>query len=140
MRQSGARLGVINRLLKTFFAFFCQKIWWVQKIVLPLHSQFGNEARALSSVGSERLPYKQRVGGSNPSAPTTENQEVTNKNCLIFLFLGRNADFRNCKQLAQNYSSALIVSITSKSSSMAFTMRRCSFNGETNNGTFDNRL
>ena len=27
--------------------------------------------RALSSVGSERLPYKQRVGGSNPSAPTS---------------------------------------------------------------------
>ena len=25
---------------------------------------------ALSSAGSERLPYKQRVGGSNPSAPT----------------------------------------------------------------------
>ena len=31
----------------------------------------------LSSVGSERLPYKQRVGGSNPSAPTTENQPLT---------------------------------------------------------------
>ena len=29
--------------------------------------------RALSSAGSERLPYKQRVGGSNPSAPTTRN-------------------------------------------------------------------
>ena len=28
------------------------------------------QKRALSSVGSERLPYKQRVGGSNPSAPT----------------------------------------------------------------------
>ena len=28
----------------------------------------------LSSAGSERLPYKQRVGGSNPSAPTIENQ------------------------------------------------------------------
>ena len=27
---------------------------------------------ALSSAGSERLPYKQRVGGSNPSAPTKE--------------------------------------------------------------------
>ena len=27
--------------------------------------------RALSSAGSERLPYKQRVGGSNPSAPTS---------------------------------------------------------------------
>ena len=26
--------------------------------------------RELSSVGSERLPYKQRVGGSTPSAPT----------------------------------------------------------------------
>ena len=29
-----------------------------------------NSKRALSSAGSERLPYKQRVGGSNPSAPT----------------------------------------------------------------------
>ena len=27
--------------------------------------------RELSSVGSERLPYKQRVGGSTPSAPTS---------------------------------------------------------------------
>ena len=29
--------------------------------------------RALSSAGSERLPYKQRVGGSTPSAPTRKN-------------------------------------------------------------------
>ena len=27
--------------------------------------------RAFSSAGSEHLPYKQRVGGSNPSTPTT---------------------------------------------------------------------
>jgi hypothetical protein len=27
-----------------------------------------------SSAGSEHLPYKQRVGGSNPSTPTTENR------------------------------------------------------------------
>ena len=27
--------------------------------------------------GSEHLPYKQRVGGSNPSTPTTGNQIVT---------------------------------------------------------------
>ena len=27
--------------------------------------------RAISSAGSEHLPYKQRVGGSNPSSPTT---------------------------------------------------------------------
>ena len=30
----------------------------------------GTTIRELSSVGSERLPYKQRVGGSTPSAPT----------------------------------------------------------------------
>ena len=29
-----------------------------------------NQLRALSSVGSEHLVYTQRVGGSNPSAPT----------------------------------------------------------------------
>ena len=29
--------------------------------------------RELSSVGSERLPYKQRVGGSTPSAPTKKD-------------------------------------------------------------------
>ena len=28
--------------------------------------------RAVSAVGSEHLPYKQRVGGSNPSLPTNE--------------------------------------------------------------------
>ena len=27
--------------------------------------------REFSSAGSEHLPYKQRVGGSNPSTPTT---------------------------------------------------------------------
>ena len=30
------------------------------------------EFRAFSSAGSEHLPYKQRVGGSNPSTPTIE--------------------------------------------------------------------
>ena len=29
-----------------------------------------NAKRAFSSAGSEHLPYKQRVGGSNPSTPT----------------------------------------------------------------------
>ena len=28
------------------------------------------EVRAFSSAGLEHLPYKQRVGGSNPSTPT----------------------------------------------------------------------
>jgi hypothetical protein len=32
----------------------------------------GKIDRELSSAGSEHLPYKQRVGGSNPTAPTKE--------------------------------------------------------------------
>jgi hypothetical protein len=31
---------------------------------------FEKHKRAFSSAGSEHLPYKQRVGGSNPSTPT----------------------------------------------------------------------
>ena len=33
------------------------------------------KARALSSAGLEHLPYKQRVGGSNPSAPTRVTED-----------------------------------------------------------------
>ena len=43
----------------------------------------GNKIRAFSSAGSEHLPYKQRVGGSNPSTPTREEQE----NLLLFFCL-----------------------------------------------------
>ena len=51
----------------------------VSKKCRTFASQFGSETPsealektnwALSSAGSEHLPYKQRVGGSNPSAPT----------------------------------------------------------------------
>ncbi len=41
--------------------------------------------RAFSSAGSEHLPYKQRVGGSNPSTPTTENQGVTSQCSSFFV-------------------------------------------------------
>ena len=34
--------------------------------------RFREETRAFSSAGSEHLPYKQRVGGSNPSTPTNK--------------------------------------------------------------------
>ena len=43
----------------------------------------GKRTRALSSAGSERLPYKQRVGGSNPSAPTTKHLQ---QHCTQVLF------------------------------------------------------
>ena len=35
--------------------------------------------RAFSSAGSEHLPYKQRVGGSNPSTPTTKIDKPPSK-------------------------------------------------------------
>jgi hypothetical protein len=43
-------------------------------LFLPLFKQ--NEGRELSSAGSEHLPYKQRVGGSNPSAPTRYESHI----------------------------------------------------------------
>ena len=36
----------------------------------PHSSNVTENFRAFSSAGSEHLPYKQRVGGSNPSTPT----------------------------------------------------------------------
>ena len=42
----------------------------------------GYKMRAFSSAGSEHLPYKQRVGGSNPSTPTREEQRIL----LLFIF------------------------------------------------------
>ena len=45
-----------------------------------------HKTRALSSAGSERLPYKQRVGGSNPSAPTKrKHQSRCSSICFIRL-------------------------------------------------------
>ena len=40
--------------------------------------------RELSSVGSEHLPYKQRVAGSNPTVPTKKRKE--SPLWLLFLF------------------------------------------------------
>ena len=41
--------------------------------------------RTFSSAGSERLPYKQRVGGSNPSTPTQEKEKISRR-LLLFCF------------------------------------------------------
>ncbi len=41
--------------------------------------------RELSSAGSERLPYKQRVGGSNPSAPTRKSSTYDLVSAYFFL-------------------------------------------------------
>ena len=39
-----------------------------------------------SSAGSEHLPYKQRVGGSNPSTPTSQASKEMLRNQHLFLF------------------------------------------------------
>ena len=54
----------------------------IQNKAVPLQPQLRTRFRAFSSAGSEHLPYKQRVGGSNPSTPT---QRISRKS-LLFLF------------------------------------------------------
>jgi hypothetical protein len=45
----------------------------------------GENIRAISSAGSEHLPYKQRVGGSNPSSPTRKKD--VSFGILFFVFI-----------------------------------------------------
>ncbi len=48
--------------------------------------------RELSSAGSEHLPYKQRVGGSNPSAPTEkqhDRQSHSNEWLLLYVCMAQ---------------------------------------------------
>ena len=42
-----------------------------------------------SSAGSEHLPYKQRVGGSNPSTPTEDTEQTTFSRLFLFCVYGR---------------------------------------------------
>ena len=45
--------------------------------VLPNGNSRLGKAREISSAGSEHLPYKQRVTGSNPVSPTLEISHLT---------------------------------------------------------------
>ena len=47
------------------------------------------QVRAHSSAGLEHLPYKQRVGGSNPSTPTTKSPATF---FVAGLFVSRRVD------------------------------------------------
>ena len=53
------------------------KIWRIKINVLPLQSLLRTKRRAFSSAGLEHLPYKQRVGGSNPSTPTVSKDFIS---------------------------------------------------------------
>ena len=44
---------------------------------------------SFSSAGSEHLPYKQRVGGSNPSTPTNDKGCFTMRQPLFFMSLAK---------------------------------------------------
>ena len=43
--------------------------------------------RAFSSAGSEHLPYKQRVGGSNPSTPTKNEETYMRSLFCLYIFV-----------------------------------------------------
>jgi hypothetical protein len=59
---------------------FEEKIW---RIIFELPSLQSQITREFSSAGSEHLPYKQRVGGSNPSTPT-EKRKAPSKGAFLF--------------------------------------------------------
>ena len=54
------------------FEIFPKNIWWDKKKCVPLQRIWQKSLCdwVISAAGSEHLPYKQRVGGSNPSSPT----------------------------------------------------------------------
>ena len=65
-----------------------------------------DETWAVSAVGSEHLPYKQRVGGSNPSLPTravrTTVRAVCCFTCPSPFTLKTNGIRTDCEPLASN--------------------------------------
>ncbi len=62
-----------------------KKVLVIKNIRVYLLPQIQKEKRELSSAGSEHLPYKQRVTGSNPVVPTKENKGYLAKGSLSFL-------------------------------------------------------
>ena len=75
---------IVNMFLNVKFQKFFEKKFGGLKKCSYLCTRLRKQARAFSSVGSEHLPYKQRVGGSNPSTPT--NKIAISIEVAIFLF------------------------------------------------------
>ena len=59
----------------------------------PLHFQ----QRAISAAGSEHLPYKQRVGGSNPSSPTKQEDGSLAQLNRAFDYGSKGCRFESCR-------------------------------------------
>ena len=68
---------------KTSKIFILPLFFAEMKINLYLHSLF----RGISSAGLEHLPYKQRVGGSNPSSPTNQKSRTRgiSRSCTLYI-------------------------------------------------------
>lgn len=58
------------KYFKLFSANTCERLIPLRKFATPNDGNTEIKIRVISSAGSEHLPYKQRVGGSNPSSPT----------------------------------------------------------------------
>ena len=66
--------------------------------------------REFSSAGSEHLPYKQRVGGSNPSTPTSEAKSQTKPlNRVAFVV---SVAMGACSQIATDATKMVVHSTT----------------------------
>ncbi len=76
-------------LQNTLFLHFFAKIFGHVKKKQYLCTRFReiSAERAFSSAGLEHLPYKQRVGGSNPSTPTNKATKRETFEPLFCLFV-----------------------------------------------------
>lgn len=70
----------------------------------------------LSSVGSERLPYKQRVGGSNPSTPTPLKEMRHAMHLFFYAVLTQSPHYRtNIPELRLFFHLATLTYLSHKS-------------------------
>ncbi len=70
-----------------------------------MHSQ---SRREFSSAGSEHLPYKQRVGGSNPSTPTRYDERLDNiQSLFLFICVRKRVFFPSNKKIAVANATAI---------------------------------
>ena len=78
--------------------------------------------RALSSAGLEHLPYKQRVGGSNPSAPTKKESFEQRSRLSFFWYI--------CSSFAGfivKYQKKTIATVNSSLFTLHFSLLFCTF-------------
>ena len=71
----------------------------VERSAVPSHSE-----REFSSAGLEHLPYKQRVGGSNPSTPTKTDHSIR----VVFSFVFVDGFVQSVAVRATNLRAAVV--------------------------------